>query len=619
MNIAHSRTDGKQDAPDAMMAWETAQDMSVRTHCRRYRGDRHGGWSNVTYDRPMGSHPPAGPYAIYLAQDGRYWLACFDFDAHATSATPAMVQRDAAMCAGLLADHGIKSVTCLSGPGGGRHVWAGMFEAVDAPLMRRIASLMRLLTPTLDPTPLLNPATGCARPPYAPHRTGGHSLPVAGDLNDVLLPSSTAKQWQALADALRERVERQTTGHTDAPAPTASHAATGTDGHGMPWIPGPHRPLPASTRRLLDTPITPGMDASRVSWAIMCSAAACHWRLGEVMRLLDKPGMEHARSMRAGSGIRVARSVDGPHGTMRVVRDDWRRAVRFVLDHPRSGCGDDPSWDRRLADVTITVGQLLYRMQSARGRFAQGGGAADRRVLMALCRLCLKAVRTDVQANIRSLAMDCGLGRETARTSLIRLQRDGWISLTETAEGRSANRWKLDDSAVSCTARSQVNTPPAGEGPALLRERLISYLDSWLSLSSHDLHSGSALRHLSGNALADCLNPDDDPEDQRLKTSRILPLLDKAARDDGLDGVARRRKRLYETERLAWQWWLCEFEWMKARKRDKTRRTVLYPDLLRRGRFAPLPRTQNHRADWRALRRECRIMLDRPTQGALPI
>ena len=75
----------------------------------------------------------------------------------------------------LLDRAGADYLVAESGPGGGRHVWAALAEPVDAETVAGLARLMRHLCPTLDLAPLTNPATGCVRPPGAPHRAGGAS------------------------------------------------------------------------------------------------------------------------------------------------------------------------------------------------------------------------------------------------------------------------------------------------------------------------------------------------------------------------------------------------------------------------------------------------------------
>lgn len=583
-------------------AWTLSCSLSVRAACRRYRGDGHGGWRNETYERPMGLRAPKGPWAIYLADGADYWLACFDFDAHHGGDASA-VRRDAGVCARLLADRGIRSVSCVSGPSGGMHVWAASLEGVPAALMRRIAMGMRRLLPTLDPTPLLNPVTGCARPPLSPHRDGGVSRPVRGDLDDLELPEARLPRWRALADALDEAAPcPKTAGSGRAPAlPAAS------DGAGRPWIPGTRRPLPGRARRLLDTPVGGG-DASAVQWSILLSAARCHWRFADVAALVDRPGMEHARTTRSGDGPRVPRPVTGAHGTLAVLVADWSRAVRAATAGASPSFGSDREWSARQARTLRVVRTLWGASLAAPARFSRPGGPADRRVLAALCRTALRAARPDVEANIRLLALECGLGRETARTALLRLAHDGWIRLARRAEGRVANRWTLESDRGSCDARSQVDTPPEN-AEDVRREsvRLCSLLDAWLETCSHDAFCGNESSRLEGNCLADSLTSTGDAEQSARLASTARPRLDALAAERGTSGTGERRRLMVERERIAWQWWLAELEWMRSPAcRPARRSTTLLPDVLH-GRFPKAPR-HGFRVSWRRMRADVERM-----------
>lgn len=485
-------------------AWELASSLSVRATCRVYRGDGRGGWTNRTRERVMGARPPHGPWAIYLSDGSDYWLACFDLDAHdGDESSRRRAEADAARCAGLLRDAGLEPVICRSGPSGGMHVWASSLERVPAPLMRSIAMRMRLLLPSLDPTPLLNPRTGCARPPLSPHRDGGASVPVDGDPWTLDIPVARADAWERLDRTLRALTDRLT-GPDTVPVREQDRAGAVLDADGMPWIPGDRRPLPARAQRLLDAPLPAGADASPVMFAILVSAARAHWRLHDMAGLLSRPGMTHAMSAGAGRGVRIPRPLTGPGGAMDVLGRDWERAVKAAS---RSGPrpGSDPGWRERSLSTLSAVTATLRAMRAGRVGFDMPGGASRLRVLTALCLLCARANRTDVQADVRRLALMCGVGRETARTALERLRADRWVTLERRGEGRSANRWALarkpggmDALTVSCQGRSQVE-----HAPWSMLSDIAGRLSGWLSLCSHDLFQGQDRSRAEGNALAD--------------------------------------------------------------------------------------------------------------------
>lgn len=586
--------------PDLQAAWEATIDLSVRDTIRTYRPDGRGGWLNATRNAPIGRRAPRSPWAVYLADEhGLYHTACFDFDAHHSPEQRAQADRDAAECARLLEACGIRSVTCDSGPSGGRHVWAASLDGLDPALVSSIAMGLKLMLPTLDPTPLLNPRTGCARPPYSPHRLGGASTPIRGDIDAVLLPDSHGEQWEEL----ERRAARQAEEHASArPARTRGNRTAGApcDPSGHPWIPGRKREPSRTIRTLIDTPCQPGEDRSVRMWRILTACAVAHWKLADMLALADKPGMTHARTRRDHNGMEHPRPLAGPSGTLAVIRDDWRRAVDAARSMPRRR-GDDPRWAARALDTCRTVETVLRAAKAERERFERGGGPADLRVLAALCLYAAKACTDTIQADIRRLAIDAGIGRETARTALLRLQHDGWADIAAPAAGREANSWKIGGKAAEREhfrhARSQMNMPP--EAADARRRKLIDGLSTWLRICSHDAFTGQPEWLNAGNRYAArLLREHSDPTVTRIP----MEALEGQARLRGTLGRAQARELLYRRERLAWEWWLSELAWMKAPAAlHKRRATTILPDTLK-GRFPAMPRGARNRVDWRRAR-----------------
>ncbi|MDZ4236026.1 MAG: hypothetical protein U1C73_20210, partial [Dietzia sp.] len=159
--------------PDLASAWVLTRALSPREHVRAAAQLASGEVLNE-YDHQCSVNelPPRTPWAMYLAgEDRRYTYLCFDFDSSRGNAP-----YDAGRLSHWLDELNVPHLVCASGPTGGRHVWIGMAESADADLVRDLALLATQLLPSLDPTPLTNPATGCVRPPGAPHRLGGVSV-----------------------------------------------------------------------------------------------------------------------------------------------------------------------------------------------------------------------------------------------------------------------------------------------------------------------------------------------------------------------------------------------------------------------------------------------------------
>src|SRR5690606_40740348 len=82
-----------------------------------------------------------------------------------------------------------------------------------------------------------------------------------------------------------------------------------------------------------------------------------------------------------------------------------------------------------------------------------------------------------------------GIGRETARTALLRLAEDDWITQTRPADGPHGAHWTIDpQNAIhrdAGTARSQAVTRPAGAGTAW-RSLLLDELTARTTAARHD-------------------------------------------------------------------------------------------------------------------------------------
>lgn len=568
-------------------------------------------------------HPVAGarpwtPWAVHLADaDGRYRLLCADLDAKASSETAAV---DATRLVGLLAELGIPHLVCASGPMGGRHVWIGLLESLDAEVVRALAHLLKAWLPSLDVAPLVNPTSGCVRPPGAPHRLGGSSRVIAGSAAVLTDPAVTTEQVHALMVRLAEYVQPSTPAQAGRRRPVAVV-------DGLPFLPGPKRPLSASCRALLDA--TPTGDLSAVLWRVLCGAAAARWRYADVAALADAPGLEHARTLRAGPD-RAPRPNRGPASPAAVLRRQWTRAVNAIADLAPGQEGMDASFDTRAEVVTGIVRTVQRRADATPGRWGRSrAGLAQRRVLDALSLFHLQGVRADeVEADIRRVALTCGLDRETARRSLLALAADGWIARAREAAGRRGARWTIDPGGgvhtrVSTTL-SQADPRPAGTGPAL-RLALLDELADRLHTSAHDafaprgglgLAAGSlygrlrepldplvcaqlqgwsieqttgVLEHLNGAGLIE--------ETGRCWQRTATEHLDAAATEFGTEGLELRRADQYALERALWAWWCAELDEMCLARR----RPGCLP-LRQGGLWTPHPRCRDGRADFAAAR-----------------
>ncbi len=610
-------------------AWALARAISPRPRARIAAVDPTG--------RPLNSYPaeirldgptPDRPYALYLTdRTGRFHLLGFDLDPH-----HGPVEDDLAELRNLLDRAGLdRHVVCASGPGGGRHVWAALATPAPAPLVDAVARTLATRLPSLDITPLVNPATGCLRPPGAPHRLADVSRPLAGDVAQLRSPRGGPAQLHALLALLG--------GPAAAQRPAAVARAVCRDTRGAPHLYGDPAPLPTNVRAALDTPLPHQADASAALWTVLLGAARARWHLADLTPLLPTaPGLEHARTARAGP-IRTPRSHHEAH---RLLARQWNRAVQHAATAPPTA-GDDPSDDpgytARAGAALAAVRAAQSRADAAPGRWARPGGPSDRRVLDALCDQQLAAARTDVELDIRRLGDLTGVSRETARRALHRLTADDWVRQAEAAAGVHAARWALPpppqvpSTDEVATGVSQALPRPSGESSRAWRHRFSRRLADQAQdvftptpgLGHHVARVYAALACYP-RSRADLINQLGYPphlldryvdrlvevgfarHGPGMVTSRREADHERAARDLGVWGVLARRRRRHRLERQAWAWWLDELAWMKLpraakrRRRDPARgqQTLALPGLTVRQQLGPHPRHPSGRADYAA-------------------
>lgn len=584
-------------------SWTLTRELSPREVVRVADVDGAGDVAN-DYSRQwsLTDAPPASTWAMYLADPvAGYHFVGFDLDAKAPH-SPAAVAEDLAALRRHLAEVGIAHVVCESGPTGGRHVWVALAEAAPAELVADLAIAAHLELPTLDYGMLRNPATGCLRPPGAPHRAGGVSRVIAGDLETLRHATTTVAQLVDLAGRLgSDAVDTP-------PAPSHRGGALPVDEDGLPYLPGPRRALPARSAAALHMPLPEDADASAVQWTVLLGAAAARWRWADVAAHLDTaPGLEHSRThTRAIGRPRANRPRRGSASPTDVLRRDWARALEHVANAPRR-IGTDETFDARAATIANHVDQVQLRAAAARGRWTTGGGPADRRVLDVLCMLALEGMTVDLEADTRRLGLLAGIGRETARIALLRLAEDGWIVRSAEASGPHGARWSIDPQKRLSTgpgdawAQAVTRAPRPALAGAKARTHLLTLLRARNQARAHDLftarspalglHAGNVYAHLTAQAprsheASDERSTWESPDADRRALMqleahglvehdaegwhpRALERRTIAADLLGVTGRLEARARNYELERELWAWWSAEHERIRTPGRHR--------------------------------------------------
>lgn len=471
-----------------------------------------------------------------------------------------------------------------------------------------------------------------ARWPELDTRPGGHSTVLAGDLAALTRPTTTPRQLLELASALNARAPHAAHDRTrqDTPLPV--------DAGGHVYLPGPRRPLPAASAAALDEDGAAAADSSTLAWRVLIGAAAARWRYADVAALAaTAPGLEHVRTERIkNTNQRRTRPSKGSTAPDAVLAGDWQRAVVHAATTPRQ-IGDDPTFEPRAAAIAEHVQALQTRADASPGRWTRGGGPADRRVLDVLCMLALQALTVDLEADTRRLALLAGIGRETARTALLRLSADGWITQTRAADGPHGAHWTIDpQNAIHKDAgstRAQAVTRPVGAGTAW-RSLLLDELTARANAARHDVFTPArGLGLHAGNTYARLTQPTtttdfarataQHPDTARGTLHRLalhglvvttaagwaptaVDARDQAADRLGLTGTLDTRARAYLVERVLWGWWHNEETWMKSPGRNHRRkRPTLQQPALTFGRpwdLLPAYPRSGRRGDHRAAR-----------------
>ncbi|WP_068929380.1 hypothetical protein [Planobispora rosea] len=457
----------------------------------------------------LGEVAPVGPFAWYLTNTRReFEFLVFDLDRGRGD-----VERDADELMSVLETADIGYLVCVSGPARGLHIWVPI-EPVAAAAVRALARAAARRWPSLDISPLTNARTGCVRPPGAPHRHGGISVPVAEWV--PITPEATAAALSERNPA--EAIERlavlldaDALGGEQIEADAVRTIETTPEGLRLAG-----RRHPVDIAELLATVPEPGAGHAHLA-RILVRLALARWSATETGRMLETnlqaPGLVHlrrqggARSRHRGPGERAA-----------LISRQWERAVAYAATlrppaAPVDGAQDDDAeqqnaptdgWDVRLATVVPLVEGVRAAIAAEPGRWSTQAGPSDRRALEYVLELALEAVTDEIEVDCRRLALATGMGRSTAARALGRLCLDEWLALAAPGEGQRAHRYRvlpqaLEDAAGTAVTKeacepvvqggTQGNPPPGGAVPRhrAARELHRESLSARRAILSHDV------------------------------------------------------------------------------------------------------------------------------------
>lgn len=638
--IAPSNGDGVFG--DQLTAWELTRRMSPRDDVHVMKRDAYGRLdvNNYPLIHRVGPIEPTTPWTIYLTDCmHRYRFVPFDFDGkNDDGPDPDLMDQAQDQCDALsqiLDELGIRHVVCESSGTGGRHIWIAIRGGADKDVVAAIVAAAKANYRQLDTAPTANWSTGAMRPPLSPHRDGSFSTVIKGDLSDLLFPSTTTADLEALAGRLNEHApvliaqESRPSGPVD-----PSHKT--------------HRPLsPAGVAHMAT--IGGGSDPSKTGFLCLLSAANANWTFLDVEHAAKTaPGMEHYRSKKQDGGRRPRSAAD----TRSRLARGWDRAVRYASVERLIPAQKEPEDLTELNTIVTAVEDLMMRFRVNPGRWGASEATSNHQsILRALAFLTLHAGKSVVAASTRDLGLISGLGKTTACTALRALAEAGYIQLvTGSVEGNAAE-WRLAStlSTPPSTVRSHLlnNAPPppadrpiSSRNPAELfnaRAILVDELEAQLIDQRHDLFTRRGLGHLAGKVYAllgkhAALSIETAAKLlgvstrhaatilSRLRTHKLIvshrdgwarskrDLRDKAAEAINVSGALVTRAECYRVDREVWAWWRSELATMNASPRKRPRR----PHVSSRPLFdanSPgervwprYPRSSDGRADHRAAR-----------------
>ncbi|MGN6688760.1 MAG: helix-turn-helix domain-containing protein [Actinomycetales bacterium] len=566
---------------------ELAGRLAARPDRLRVARTRHGVVLNDYRDRAWDhTRLPGLPYAVYLARHGAYYLLAFDLDA-----SKGDVARDAGVLRQLLSEGGIRFLEAVSGPTGGRHLLAPFRDGLPA---GRVAALARHLRfahlPTLDPTCLSNPTTGCIRPPGSPHRHGGRSV--------LVTPAATA------AVVLGERNDAASFDRLCALAGLTASADT-------PALSRlPSAVLSPRLRRLQRQGDLEGRyrDRSSMAAAVALGYVNAGLRFEQFALAAHESGnvgLDHLRRVRVGPGrYRPRREAEVLAAAGRM----WKGAQRYADEHPATRPGGDlmPGVNAAVVDAVIAAADAVPR------RWSGQAGRSDRAVLDAFLDDASRWQSPEVPASVRRLAERSGLTRSTTARALQRLAANGWLKAAAVADGPHAATYRPAVPATAITAptnaadaphASSAVAPVGGTGwDTSLAPHRSDRLALVVATQSHDVFTSDGLGRYAAAVYTALVTADATPAGlaaatglstrtvrrhlQRLAAAglaaevagtwraRSLEALDEAAARLGVTGTAARRAGTHAAERTTHHWRLAE---NAARRGWTTQRGLRHP------------------------------------------
>lgn len=392
---------------------------------------------------------PHLPYAVYLADGRRFRTLALDVDCADTDCR----EGEVLALARVLDAAGVQWVQARSVPSGHTHLLATLTDPADHQEMRTVAQALRAVARHLDVTPLLNPVTGCIRPPGSPHRAGGTSRLVGDEAHglETLKTGTSPHAWRRLVEWARTHGPER-----PRPASAVMLANLPIRG-GYPCLRTRKRALPEDMHCLLwdgDTAGRYGGNRSAMAMGITLSLQHAGHTFEQYRVLAADPaaqGLDHLRLRKTRRGGFVDRTDRTACGRM------WRDALRFAVTRPAVTRVVDPTVYLELARIAEAVLSASWGGQP---------GTSNRAVMDAMLHRGVRLRRAELSVSVRDLASDAGVSKSTAAAALRRLSALGWVGVVSGGTGTDASTYRLMTPSQSVADRpiEQADTGCIGVG-----------------------------------------------------------------------------------------------------------------------------------------------------------
>lgn len=291
---------------DAVFAALTPR-LTARASARVWTGDGFG------RSRKLGRTTPPGPVALYLYNHGWTKLLVFDLDAKIHGADA--VARDAAWLVNLIEAAGGAVVEDHNPASDGRHLYVLLAEPVRLEHVRPLLKLLGRFTRTLDPTPMLNPATGCIVPPGSWTKEGRRRRLVGA------LPAAIDKLTVGSQRGLISRIHAELGATTPLPQPSGQLIPASPPGQPLSTAVRLTSPLPDHIVEFATSGILrdywPTKSEARQS--VLAACALRGWSLGDIQ--------DHMNNVWSGLSSAYDRYRSSSE---RALQRDWQQALDWA-------------------------------------------------------------------------------------------------------------------------------------------------------------------------------------------------------------------------------------------------------------------------------------------------